>query len=115
VYSPYWLFWQTNTTGSSHTAARLSASWNAPMLLAPSPKLHTVTRPSPRSWEATASPLAIGRPPPTMPVVTISPARGSDRCIGPPLPLEVPLALPSISARISGNEAPLAMLSWIPR
>jgi hypothetical protein len=39
----YQLFSQTKTTGSRHTAARLSASWNAPMLVAPSPKKQAVT------------------------------------------------------------------------
>ena len=44
----YQLFSQTNTTGSRHTAARFTASWNAPMLVVPSPKKHTVTWPLPR-------------------------------------------------------------------
>src|SRR6266699_1130273 len=39
-----------NTTGSAQTTARFSASWNAPMLVAPSPKKHTVTWPVPRYW-----------------------------------------------------------------
>ena len=45
VCSPYPLFWHRKTTGSSHTAARLAASWKAPMLVAPSPNEATVTRP----------------------------------------------------------------------
>ena len=43
VYSMYQLFSQTKTTGSRHTAARLTASWNAPMFVVPSPKKHSVT------------------------------------------------------------------------
>ena len=115
VNSPYWLFWQTNTTGRFHTAARLSDSWKAPMLAAPSPKLATVTRPSPCNFEARARPLAMGRPLPTTPVVTMTPERGSEMCIGPPLPLQVPPERPRISAISSGSGAPLAISSWIPR
>src|SRR2546421_267925 len=40
----YWLFSHTNTTGSFQMAAMLSPSWNAPLLLAPSPKKATLTR-----------------------------------------------------------------------
>src|ERR1017187_9433560 len=57
----YQLFSHTNTTGSRHTAARLTASWNAPMLVAPSPKKQTVTCPVRRIMAAQASPQAIGR------------------------------------------------------
>ncbi len=39
-YSPYRLFSHTNITGSRQIAARLSASWKAPMFTAPSPKKH---------------------------------------------------------------------------
>ncbi len=38
VNSPYSLFWHTKITGSFHTAARFSASCQAPMFVAPSPK-----------------------------------------------------------------------------
>ena len=47
---PYLLFSQTKTTGSFQIAARLTASWNAPSLVAPSPKKQATTRSSPRSW-----------------------------------------------------------------
>jgi len=33
----YWLFWTRNTTGALKTAAKLSASWKSPSLVAPSP------------------------------------------------------------------------------
>ena len=36
-------------------------------------------------------------------------------CIGPPRPLDVPVALPSISAHISRNGTPLAISSAAPR
>ena len=66
VYSMYWLFSHTNRTGSRQTAARFTASWNAPMLVAPSPKKQTVTCPVLRILPAQASPQAIGRCAPTM-------------------------------------------------
>ena len=43
VISAYPLFWQKNTIGSRHNEARLTASWNEPVPVAPSPKLATVT------------------------------------------------------------------------
>jgi hypothetical protein len=61
VYSMYWLFSHTNTTGAFHTAAMLSASWKAPMLVVPSPKKHTATWPLLRYWADHAAPSAIGR------------------------------------------------------
>ena len=63
----YWLFSQMNTTGSFHSAASETPSWKAPWLTAPSPKKHSVTRPSPRYFDANATPAASGRWPPTMP------------------------------------------------
>ena len=113
--SPYWLFWHTNTTGSDHTDARLSDSWKAPMFVAPSPKLVIVTLPSPFSCDDRPRPTAIGMPAPTMPVHSIRPCSGSEMCIGPPRPLEVPVCLPSISAHISRSGTPLAISSAVPR
>ena len=52
---------------------------------------------------------------PTMPVVTITPVAGWVMCIGPPLPLQVPVALPAISAHSCFNGTPLAIMSWMPR
>ena len=115
VCSPYWLFWQTNTTGRFHTEAMLSDSWKAPMLVAPSPKLQMVTRPSRWSCEARPRPVAMGMPPPTMPVQSMRPCSGSEMCIGPPRPLEVPVALPSISPHSSRSGTPLATSSARPR
>ncbi len=62
----YRLFSQTNTTGRFQTAAKLSASWNAPMLVVPSPKKHTVTWSVPRIWADQAVPLAMHRWAPMM-------------------------------------------------
>ena len=56
VVSAYWLFSHTKTTGSRHTAARFSDSWNTPWLEAPSPKNATTTVSSPRSFAASAAP-----------------------------------------------------------
>src|SRR3546814_20363376 len=89
VCSAYWLFWQRKTTGSFQTDAMLSASWNAPILLAPSPKLATATRFSPLICAAIARPLSIGMPDPTIPVVPITTVGGYVICIGQPLPLQV--------------------------
>jgi hypothetical protein len=80
VYSAIWLFWHRKITGSFQTPARFIASCTAPMLVAPSPKLTNVTRSSARIWAASASPLAIGAPPPTMAVVSIEPEDGSEMC-----------------------------------
>ena len=55
----YWLFSQMKTTGNCHTEARLSASWKAPMLVAPSPRKQTVTCPVPRYTADQADPLAM--------------------------------------------------------
>ena len=56
VYSIYRLFSHTKITGSFHTAARLSASWNAPMFVVPSPKKQTETSLSHLYWARQAAP-----------------------------------------------------------
>src|SRR5580700_11084118 len=66
VYSMYRLFSQTKITGSFHTAAKFSASWNAPILVVPSPKKHTETSFAPLYWARQAAPQAIGRCAPMM-------------------------------------------------
>ena len=62
LYSPYRLLVMMNTTGVFQTAAMLSASWNVPMLVAPSPK--KVSAPNGRFWSlnASAAPTAMGKP-----------------------------------------------------
>ena len=62
----YWLFSHTNTTGAFQTAAMLSASWNAPMFVVPSPKKQTATWPDLRYCADHAAPSAIGRWAPTI-------------------------------------------------
>ena len=64
--------------------------------------------------DARPSPVATGMPPPTMPVQSISPWSGSEMCIGPPRPFDVPVALPSISAHSSRSGTPLATSSARP-
>ena len=66
VYSMYPLFSQTKITGRYQIAARLSASWKAPMFVAPSPKKQAVTRPASRIWLAQPRPAAMGRWAPMM-------------------------------------------------
>ena len=60
VERPYWLFSMTKRTGSFQTAARFTASWKSPSLVAPSPLKVAATRRSPRSWAARARPSATG-------------------------------------------------------
>ena len=79
--------------GSFHTAARFTASWNAPCATAPSPKNATTTEPSARSCAAVAAPTAIGRPAATIPLAPKMPIVGSAMCIEPPRPRFVPASL----------------------
>ena len=94
----YWLFSHTKTTGAFHTAARLSASWNAPMLVVPSPKKQTATWPDFRYCADHAAPSAIGRWAPTIAYEPIMWWATSVMCIEPPLPPRRPLARPNSSA-----------------
>ena len=55
------------THGIFHSAASAIPSWNPPIVLDPSPKNHSVTRPTPRYFDANATPAASGMCPPTMP------------------------------------------------
>ena len=87
------MFSQKKTTGSCHTAARFTASWNAPCATAPSPKNATATLPSARSCAAVAAPTAIGRPAATIPLAPKMPIVGSAMCIEPPRPRFVPCVL----------------------
>ena len=48
----HWLFWQTKTTGTCQTPAKLSASWKSPSDVAPSPKYAITTTSSCRYWAA---------------------------------------------------------------
>ena len=82
----YWLFSQMKTTGSRQMEARLSASWKAPWFEAPSPKKHRQTRFVPRSCWASAMPLAMGMPAPTMPLAPQMPREKSAMCMEPPRP-----------------------------
>ena len=88
----YWLFSQTNTTGGFQTAAMLSASWNAPMFVVPSPKKQTATWPDLRYCADHAAPSAIGRCAPTIAYEPITPCSTLVRCIEPPLPPSSPVA-----------------------
>src|SRR6185312_9742541 len=98
VYSMYWLFSQTNTTGAFQTAAMFSASWNAPMFVVPSPKKQTATWPDLRYWADHAAPRAIGRWAPTIAYEPIMWWPTSVMCIEPPLPPISPFARPNSSA-----------------
>src|SRR2546423_8688085 len=97
VYSMYWLFSQTKTTGSFQMTDRLSASWNAPMLVVPSPKKQTATCPDLRACADHAAPAAIGRGAPTIAYEPQAPGLSSVRCHQPPLPSSLPVATPGYS------------------
>jgi hypothetical protein len=47
----------TNTAGTLRAAARVRPSWNAPVLVAPSPTQVMATRASCRDWNASANPV----------------------------------------------------------
>ena len=98
VPMPKRLFSQQNSTGSRHSAARFSDSWKAPSATAPSPKKQAVTRSSFCNFAASPSPVASGRPPPTMALPPNSRVAASNRCIEPPRPRAQPSRLPYISA-----------------
>src|SRR5579875_2986082 len=97
-----------NSTGRAQTEARLSASWKAPMFVAPSPKNATATCPLPRSRADQAAPAAIGRCAPTIAYEPSMPADALVRCIEPPLALHSPVDLLISSARHSAGLAPRA-------
>src|SRR6266702_2389629 len=95
----YRLFSQMNSTGRDQTAAMLSASWKAPILVAPSPKNATATWSLPRSLADQAAPAASGRCAPTIAYDPSIPADALVRCIEPPLALHKPVALLTSPAR----------------
>ncbi len=97
VISAYRLFWHTNTSGRSHSAAMFAASWNEPVLVAPSPKLTAVTRSSPLRLAAIASPTATGGPGPDDPGRKHHAHSGLAMCMVPPLPRPAPTVRPIIS------------------
>jgi hypothetical protein len=109
------LFSHTKITGSESTAAIFAASWNAPMLAAPSPKNETATESSPRYQLAKADPTAIGMPAPTTPFAPSMPSEVSLMCMLPPIPPQDPVDLPNSSAYIAVMSAPLAMACPCPR
>src|SRR5258707_3086445 len=87
VYSMYRLFSQMNSTGRAQTAAMLSASWKAPILVAPSPKKATATWPDPLSLADHAAPAASGRCAPTIADEPSMPGEGLVKCLEPALDL----------------------------
>ena len=115
VYSMYWLFSQTKTTGAFQTTARFSASWKAPMLVVPSPKKQTATWPECRYWADQAAPTAIGRCAPTIAYEPIAPCSTLVRCIEPPLPPIRPPCLPTSSSSIGAMGTPRASVWLWPR
>jgi hypothetical protein len=67
------------------------------VLVAPSPKLTTVTRSIPLRLADIASPTATGGPAPTIPVDSMTPLSGLAMCMVPPLPRAAPTVRPIIS------------------
>ena len=92
--------------------ARFIDSWSTPWLAAPSPKKTTLTRSVPSTCALRAAPVATGMFEPTMPFAPSMPLLMSAMCIVPPLPLLVPVALPSSSAIIRLMSRPFAMQWW---
>ena len=111
----YWLFSQTKTTGAFQTTARLSASWNEPMFVVPSPKKQTATCPEPRYCEDHAAPTAIGRWAPTMAYDPMTPCSTEVRCIEPPLPPMSAPCLPTSSRSTGSIGTPRASVWLWPR
>src|SRR5262249_60254394 len=111
VYSMYKLFSQMKSTGKNQTAAMLSASWKAPILVAPSPKKATATWHEPLSLADHAAPAASGRCAPTIAYEPGIPAEAFVRCIDPPLAPHTPVALLMSSARHSSGAAARA-IAW---
>src|SRR5262245_58745826 len=99
------------SAGRCHIAERFSASWKAPMLVAPSPKNATATCPVRRICADHAAPAAIGRWEPTIAYEPSIPEAALVRCIEPPLALQIPVALDISSARHDSGEAPRA-IAW---
>ena len=116
-YSPYRLFSHTKITGSFQIEARLSASWNAPMLVEPSPKKHSDTDAGAAvPGRRTPVPQAIGRCAPTIANEPSAPTETSVRCIEPPLPPHRPLLLARGSRRTTRSSgAPIASTAPWPR
>jgi hypothetical protein len=96
-------------------AARFSASWNAPMLVDPSPNTATARSSVPRTWAVRAAPTATGIPAPTMANVGSRPRSGSLRCIDPPTPPMHPTVRPMISPSTDSVVMPSASATPWPR
>ncbi len=83
-----------------------------------SPKKRRVTRSLPCIFEPSAAPAATGRPEPTMLVSPRLPTLKSDKCIEPPMPELMPVALPISSANSRSTRAPLLIgcpcEPWLP-
>ena len=112
------MFSQRKITGKFHTAARFIDSWNAPSLLAPSPKNGIETRSLPCNLLPKAAPTAVGIAEPNIPDSPRMPMLKSAKCMDPPLPLQMPVALPNNSAIAVRTFPPLAMgwpwERWLP-
>ena len=88
----------------------LAASWKVPLLEAPSPKKATATPSVFCIFWASAAPVAMVKPPPTMPLAPSMPTLKSAMCMEPPLPLQLPVLFPNSSAIMCFRSAPLAMV-----
>ncbi len=86
-----------------------------PWLMAPSPEKTTATSSRPSTCAVIAAPQASGGPPPTMPLAPSMPLERSAMCIEPPLPRQMPVSLPKISAIMPCTSHPLAMQCPWPR
>ena len=93
-------------TGSFHKAARLIDSWNAPCLIAPSPRKHKVTLSLLKYLSPKAIPVPKGIWPPTIPWPPKKLYFFEKICIEPPKPPDVPVALPNNSAITNFGSSP---------
>ena len=96
-------------------AAKLRLSKKVPWFEPPSPVNETPTWSVPRTLADRPTPQTSGGPPPTMPLAPNMPVDRSAMCIDPPLPLQVPVALPYSSAIMATTSQPFAMACPWPR
>ena len=105
VERPYWLFSITKSTGSFQTAARFTASWKSPSLVAPSPVKAAATRLSPRSCAARARPSATGSIAPRWLIIPTMPCSSAPKWNVRSRPFVKPPSVRGAGGRAAGGRA----------